>query len=247
MWKFAILPVFLAVFGIGGIWTVFAVSVINGSVNLTKGMPYISECAGHPPQSCLFAQTCNILSVLITCVVVIRFQQAKDFGYEGRANVAGLWMGSISAVGLSLTSNIQASVSLEIHCFGAVVAFVPGLAYFWVQMYLTYKAQPSVDRPWVGPIRFILCVLCSAFLGSMSVNCVHVLFLDFSFPVCFFNLWYESAGATSEWLAVVVFFLLFGLFAAEFRHVDYCRLTVQRPALESDCCAGSVETNSCAI
>uniref|UniRef100_A0A3Q3B092 Transmembrane protein 150B n=1 Tax=Kryptolebias marmoratus TaxID=37003 RepID=A0A3Q3B092_KRYMA len=231
MWKFAILPVFLAVFGIGGIWTV--------------------ECAGHPPQSCLFAQTCNILSVLITCVVVIRFQQAKDFGYEGRANVAGLWMGSISAVGLSLTSNIQASVSLEIHCFGAVVAFVPGLAYFWVQMYLTYKAQPSVDRPWVGPIRFILCVLCSAFLGSsilsLSVNCVHVLFLDFSFPVCFFNLWYESAGATSEWLAVVVFFLLFGLFAAEFRHVDYCRLTVQRPALESDCCAGSVETNSCAI
>uniref|UniRef100_A0A3Q3GF33 Transmembrane protein 150B n=1 Tax=Kryptolebias marmoratus TaxID=37003 RepID=A0A3Q3GF33_KRYMA len=214
MWKFAILPVFLAVFGIGGIWT-FCVKIKK------------NECAGHPPQSCLFAQTCNILSVLITCVVVIRFQQAKDFGYEGRANVAGLWMGSISAVGLSLTSNIQvtASVSLEIHCFGAVVAFVPGLAYFWVQMYLTYKAQPSVDRPWVGPIRFILCVLC----------------------MCFFNLWYESAGATSEWLAVVVFFLLFGLFAAEFRHVDYCRLTVQRPALESDCCAGSVETNSCAI
>lgn len=48
-----------------------------------------------------------------------------------------------------------------IHTVGAVLAFFLGLAYFWVQLYLTYRAQPSQDRWWVGPVRATFCIICT--------------------------------------------------------------------------------------
>ncbi|XP_013862296.1 modulator of macroautophagy TMEM150B [Austrofundulus limnaeus] len=164
MWVFVLLPIITAILGIGGAFTVFAVSVANGSVNLTKGVPYISECAGYPPQSSIFTQLYNIVTVLIIVIMAVRYQQVADFGYRGRANVAGFWLGFLSAIGLSVTTNFQASVSFELHVVGACVAFTLVIHYFWIQMYLTYRAEPSVDRPWVGPVRFTLCILCSIFL-----------------------------------------------------------------------------------
>ncbi|XP_069764055.1 modulator of macroautophagy TMEM150B isoform X3 [Narcine bancroftii] len=60
MWIWALLPVLLAAFAIGGIWAVFSMAVVNGSVNITVEFPYISVCGAEPPQSCLFAQIMNI-------------------------------------------------------------------------------------------------------------------------------------------------------------------------------------------
>lgn len=74
--------------------------------------------------------------------------------------------------------------------------------------------------------------------------CVHFLFLDFSFSVCICNVKYESEGAIFEWIAVNILFGMFGLFAAEFRHIDCCKLIVQKTALKTDGCPSSVEFNS---
>ncbi|KAF3846699.1 hypothetical protein F7725_003777 [Dissostichus mawsoni] len=80
--------------------------------------------------------------------------------------------------------SVLASVVKSIHLLGAFLAFFLGLAYFWVQLLLTYRAGPSQDRCWVGP-----------------------------------------------WALVMLFFGLFGLFAAEFRHIDCHQLTIQKPSL----------------
>lgn len=62
----------------------------------------------------------------------------------------------------------QLKASLVVHLFGAYLAFFVGLAYFWVQLWLTYKAEPSQDRRCVGPLRASLCSLCTLFLiGSI--------------------------------------------------------------------------------
>lgn len=82
---------------------------------------------------------------------------------------------------------------------------------------------------------------------NVSVICVYVLLLDFSFPVCIFNIEYESEGAICEWIAILLFFGLFALFAAEFRHIDCCKLTVQKSALNTDDCPVSVEKNNYAL
>ncbi|XP_037544413.1 modulator of macroautophagy TMEM150B [Nematolebias whitei] len=239
MWVFVLLPILTALFGIGGFWAVFAVSVVNGSVNLTKGMPYISDSAGYPPQSCIFAQT-------FVVIALIRFKQAADFGYKGKANVVGFWLAFVSCLGLSITGNFQGPVIFELHFFGAFVAFILGLPYFWIQLYLTYRVEPSVDRAWLGPLRGILCVLSSlSLLGSILSFCVSK--APLAPPVCICNIEYESEGAICEWIAVNTLFGMFGLFAAEFRHIDSCKLTVQKTALKTDGCPSSVEINSHAV
>ncbi|XP_063068539.1 modulator of macroautophagy TMEM150B isoform X2 [Engraulis encrasicolus] len=189
-------------------------AVNNGSVNVTEAFPYISACGSYVPQSCLFSQICNLSSVLILWVVIIRFQQVCDLGNKcHRANIATLVLGFISAFGVSVLGNFQQSVSMGIHLLGAFLAFFMGLAYFWMQLWLTYRAEPSGDRCWMGPLRAFFCTLNTVFLIAMAI--LH-------------NTGHKSPAAMFEWALVMTFFLLFSLFAAEFRHVQCHRLTVHK-------------------
>ncbi|TDH02658.1 hypothetical protein EPR50_G00155070 [Perca flavescens] len=227
MWLWALLPICLAVFGTVGIWTVFAVAVTNGSVNLTEGVPYISQCGSYIPQSCFFSQICNICSFLALCIVLISFQHVREFGNHGKANTASIVLGSISSVGISIVGNFQQSVLESIHLLGAFLSFFLGLAYFWVQLFLTYRAPLSQDRCWVGPARATCCTLCTILLIVMTV------LTETGFP---------SGAAVCEWALVMLFFGLFGLFAAEFRHIT-CHLTVRTQAIGNDCSPASIEIN----
>ncbi|KAL2100652.1 hypothetical protein ACEWY4_002413 [Coilia grayii] len=214
MWAWALLPILLAAGGTAGIWIVYGMAVHNGSVNLTAGFPYISACGSYQPQSCLFSQICNLCSLFIVWVVVIRYQQVSDLGDTcRRANWAALVLGFISSFGVSVLGNFQQSVSIGVHLFGAFLAFFVGLAYFWVQLWLTYKAEPSQDRRWMGPLRAICCTLCTVFLVVMAV--LH-------------NTGYKSPSAMFEWALVMTFFFLFSLFAVEFRHIECHHLTVYK-------------------
>ncbi|KAM9393854.1 modulator of macroautophagy TMEM150B isoform 2-T2 [Pholidichthys leucotaenia] len=208
---------------------VFAIAVTNGSVNITEGFPYISYCGTYNPQSCLFSQICNICSVLALWIVVIRFQQVRDYGDHGRANVASIILGFISSIAISITGNFQQSVVRTVHIIGAFLAFFVGVIYFWVQLYLTYRTGPSQDRFWVGPARATCCTLCTLVAIIMAVLQL---------------MGYTSAAAVCEWILVMLIFCLFGLFAAEFRHIDCHHLTVQKRALSKDSSSGSVLINS---
>uniref|UniRef100_A0A3Q3J0C3 CWH43-like N-terminal domain-containing protein n=2 Tax=Monopterus albus TaxID=43700 RepID=A0A3Q3J0C3_MONAL len=219
MWLWALLPVCLALFGTLGIWAVFAVAVANGTVNLTEGVPYISKCGTYPPQSCLFSQVCNICSVLALWIAVIRFQQVRDYGDHGKANTASLVLGFISSLGISILGNFQQSVLKTVHLLGVFLTFMLGLAYFWAQLFLTYRAQPCQDGRWVKPVRATCCCLCTILVIVMSV--LH-------------NTGHRSEAAVCEWTLAMLFFCLFGLFAAEFRHIDCHRLTVQKRALRTN-------------
>ncbi|XP_070836771.1 modulator of macroautophagy TMEM150B [Chaetodon trifascialis] len=218
MWLWALLPICLALFGTVGIWSVFAIAVTNGSVNLTDSFPYISECGMYNPQSCLFSQICNISAVLGLWIVVIRFQQVRDFGCHGKSNIISIVLGFIACFGISVVGNFQQSVMMGAHLFGAFLTFVVGLAYFWVQLYQTYQVQPPRGCC-IGPIRAICCTLSTILVISMAV--LH-------------NVSYPSVAALCEWALVMIYFCLFGLFAAEFRHVDFHRLTVQKQGLKNN-------------
>ncbi|KAM3864457.1 modulator of macroautophagy TMEM150B [Diretmus argenteus] len=215
MWLWALLPICLCVFGTVGIWTVFGIAVSNGSVNLTDGFPFISKCGTFTPQSCVFSQLCNICCVLALWIVVIRFQQVRDYGNYGKANIVSIVLGFISCIGISLIGNFQQSVVMVVHLLGAFLAFFIGLAYFWVQVFITYRDRIP-DRYWVGPVRATCCTICTLLVIIMSI--LH-------------NTGQTSGSAICEWALVMLFFFLFGLFAAEFRHIDCHQLTVQKQAL----------------
>ncbi|KAL6103266.1 tmem150b [Pungitius sinensis] len=216
MWLWSLLPAGLAAFGTVGIWAVFAMAVFNGTVNLTQGFPSISHCGAYTPQRCFLSQICSTCSVLALWTVALRFKQVRDQGVHRNANVAGLVLGLISSVGISIVGSFQVTTFYSIHLLGASLAFFLGLAYFWIQLFLTL---PSPDRWWVGPARATCCFLCTGLIIALGI-------LQYTgFP---------SVAAACEWAFAMLIFCLFGLFAAEFRHIDGCQLTEQNPAVVDD-------------
>ncbi|XP_055799347.1 modulator of macroautophagy TMEM150B-like [Salvelinus fontinalis] len=248
MWLWALLPICLAVFGIVGIWVVFGIAVSNETVNITDRIPYISECGTYNPQSCIFAQICNICAILALWVVVIRFQQVRDYGQNSKVNIASIVLGFISCVGISIIGNFQQSVVIGIHLLGAFLTFFVGLAYFWLQVWLCYKAQPFKDRHWVGPLRATFCSICSV-LVITSILTDHTaggrspFSENVSSLVILHTTSYKSGAAVCEWALVMSFFVLFGLFGSEFRHIDFHQLTVQKQGLKTQSTNGVVRMN----
>ncbi|CAL1588830.1 unnamed protein product [Knipowitschia caucasica] len=228
MWLWALLPLSLAVFGTAGIWIVYAISVSNGTVNITERFPYISECGSYPPQSTFFSQYCNICAFLGLWIVALRFQQVRDYADHGKANTLSAVLGFLSCVGVSVLGNFQQSVQRVVHLVGAFTAFFLGVGYFWVQLFLMYQAKPSHDRHWVGPCRALCCALRTILVITMVVLA---------------RTGHRSAAALCEWALVMLFFCLFGLFGAEFRHMDCHQLKVQRHVLQSHCSPVSVVSN----
>ncbi|KAF7220808.1 modulator of macroautophagy TMEM150B isoform X1 [Nothobranchius furzeri] len=218
MWLWALIPVSFGFFGMVGIWTVCAVAVKNGAVNLTRGIPLISTCAAYPPQTSIFSQTFNVVAVLALMTVAIRYKQIQDYGCHGKVNVASVVVGSLAPIGLSVTSNFEASVFYIPHFIGGLVAFVCILTYNWIQVYLTYRALVYKGRVWVVPVRLFCCIISTIMLAG----------------VAFLTSCHQKAFC--EWIFVMLAFLLFGLFATEFRHIERCYLTVQMPTLKEECC-----------
>uniref|UniRef100_A0A673YME1 Transmembrane protein 150B n=1 Tax=Salmo trutta TaxID=8032 RepID=A0A673YME1_SALTR len=174
----------------------FGIAVSNETVNITERFPYISECGTYNPQSCIFAQICNVCAVLALWVVVIRFQQVRDYGQNSKVNIASIVLGFISCVGISIIGNFQQSVGIGIHLLGAFLAFFVGLAYFWLQVWLCYKAHPFKDRHWVGPLRATFCSICTVLVITMAI--LH-------------NTSYKSGAAVCEWALVMSFLASLGL------------------------------------
>ncbi|XP_053545911.1 modulator of macroautophagy TMEM150B-like [Bombina bombina] len=211
MWIWYLMPICLTIWFTVGIWIVYAIAVTNGSVDITAGVPYISICGAFPPQSCLFGQVLNIGAFFAAWIVVLRFQQLRDYGYNSHLNSASLVMGCLCALGTSIAGNVQISVQEEAHLVGAFLVFVAGNVYFWMQSVLTYKVKSSHDGHWVAPTRFLLSAACTALIVIMVV---------------FFTENMKSASAICEWIVAMIIFVLIGLFSVEFWHFDTVTLHV---------------------
>ncbi|CAM4689912.1 unnamed protein product [Lepidochelys olivacea] len=223
MWGWALLPILLAICGTVGFWVVYAMSVANGSVNVTVMFPYISTCGSDPPQSCIFGQVLNMGAFLVILISYLRFQQVRDWGCPCALNTAGLCLGLLCALGASVVGNFQQSNQLETHLFGAFLAFVVGVVYFWVQAALTKRVKLHPGGRWIGPTRFCLSAGSTALLVA------------------------RSEAAACEWTLALILFLLFGLFAVDFRHIESCSVGLQHrappPALE----LGATSTQTLAL
>ncbi|EHB13459.1 Transmembrane protein 150B [Heterocephalus glaber] len=189
MWSYLfLLPIFLALWAIAGVWIVFAIAVVNGSVNLTHGFPYISICGSYPPQSCIFGQVLNMGAAVAAWICIVRYQQLRDWGVRTWLNKLTLWSGLICALGTSVVGNFQEKHQKPTHLVGAFFAFIVGNIYFWLQLLLSWqmKSRPQPGEPWIRPLRLSLCSLCSLlivasilmglpgarwFLAGVSVPC----------------------------------------------------------------------------
>ncbi|XP_062944505.1 modulator of macroautophagy TMEM150B [Cynocephalus volans] len=219
MWGYlSLLPVFLTLWAIAGVWTVFAISVANRTVNLTEGFPYISVCGSYPPQSCIFSQLLNVGAAMAAWICIVRYHQLRDWGVGKWPNQLILWTGLLCALGTSVVGNFQVTNQRHVHLTGSFLAFIMGNVYFWLQLLLFWrmKSLPQPGGPWVWPLRLGLCSLCTILIVAMTVLNARQL---------------RSASALCEWAVAMLLFTLFGLFAIDFSSLDGCTLCLQsRPS-----------------
>ncbi|CAO2627259.1 Modulator of macroautophagy TMEM150B [Lemmus lemmus] len=108
MWSYLfLLPVILALWAIAGIWIVFAIAVVNRTVDLQKGFPFISNCGSYAPQSCIFGQVLNTGAALAIWICIVRYHQLRDWGVKTWQNQLILWSGLLCALGTSIVGNFQ--------------------------------------------------------------------------------------------------------------------------------------------
>ena len=107
----------------------------------TNAWPYISDAAAKPPESSIFALSINICSVLIACVVYIRFKQVQAqyrvnwVNRKVRAvNKASFVIGLVSAFAFSLAASFQVSSVEVVHLTGALTGFGLGIVYLWLEV-----------------------------------------------------------------------------------------------------------------
>ncbi|XP_054105298.2 modulator of macroautophagy TMEM150B isoform X1 [Callithrix jacchus] len=163
MWgRLSLMPAFLAVWAISGVWIVFAIAVANRTVDLSKGFPYISFCGSFPPQSCIFSQVLNVGAALAAWICIVRYHQLRDWGVGRWPNQLILWTGLLCALGTSVVGNFQERNQRPTHLAGAFLAFVLGNVYFWLQLLLwRLKSLPQPGAAWIGPLRLGLCSFCT--------------------------------------------------------------------------------------
>ncbi|KAL0609987.1 Modulator of macroautophagy TMEM150B [Plecturocebus cupreus] len=163
MWgRLSLMPAFLAVWAISGVWIVFAIAVANRTVDLSKGFPYISFCGSFPPQSCIFSQVLNVGAALAAWICIVRYHQLRDWGVGRWPNQLILWTGLLCALGTSVVGNFQETNQRPTHLAGAFLAFVLGNVYFWLQLLLwRLKSLPQPGAAWIGPLRLGLCSFCT--------------------------------------------------------------------------------------
>ncbi|XP_055997251.1 DNA damage-regulated autophagy modulator protein 2-like isoform X3 [Ostrea edulis] len=144
-----LLPLITALWIIMAFFISYGISIKSGSVK-PEDFPYISYTAIEAPERCVFGQLINIGAVLLGMNVWVRYlfvkeifqkRKVKDVTYWQKVNIAGIILGFLSALGISMVANFQTVVQRGPHYVGAGLAFGLGLAYCWLQTRLSWKLR----------------------------------------------------------------------------------------------------------
>ncbi|XP_011645315.1 DNA damage-regulated autophagy modulator protein 2-like [Pogonomyrmex barbatus] len=118
----------------------YVIAVLLGHVE--AGFPYISDAATYAPESCIFSQAVNLITILMCFMIYVRYSQVKEciktFASSTslpKWNYWALVFGLISSAGLSIVANFQETSVIVVHLIGALLCFGGGTAYFWTQVY----------------------------------------------------------------------------------------------------------------
>ncbi|XP_052065839.1 DNA damage-regulated autophagy modulator protein 1-like isoform X2 [Mytilus californianus] len=223
-------PIVIAIFVPLTFTITYILAVTSGHVE--PAFPYISDTGTKPPESCVFGQLLNIGAVLAFIIFYIRYRQIRTH-YEGagrtkllKYNTVTFVMGITAALGISLVGNFQETNVIVIHLIGALLAFVVGSIYCWIQTGMSFK-MPDLpgNSVIVCRIRTVISVLTFIFIIMLGI---FSLLSKLKKPKGESNLnyWNPSVpgygfritSTVSEWIVAILIVIFFATFYKEFRY-----------------------------
>ncbi|XP_008575956.1 PREDICTED: transmembrane protein 150A isoform X1 [Galeopterus variegatus] len=258
MTAWILLPVSLSAFSITGIWTVYAMAMMNhhvcplenwsynescssdpaeqGSPNTCctlDDIPFISKCGTHPPESCLFSLIGNVGAFMVALICFLRYGQLLEQNRNSRINTTALITGCTNAVSLMMVGNFQVDHAKSLHYVGTGVTFLAGLLFVCLHCALSFHGA-------IAPLD-----LAVAYLRSVLVVIAFVTLILSA--VCFFH---ESSqlqhgAALFEWVFVIDILIFYGTFSYEFGAISSDTLVAALQPAPGRACKSSGSNSTC--
>lgn len=215
---------------------------------IAAAIPYISYTAISSPESCIFSQFVNMGCVLLGIVLYIRYRQIEQLTFHcielvkplKNLNVAGVWLGIASSLGLSIVANFQVTNVRMVHIFGALMCFGLGAVYFWVQTAISYKARQYTGTIRMAHFRLFVTIMVTVFFivlmltGFLSndlskdegdwIKSVNSDIIPAGYKLFAYKL--HILSSCSEWIVSSMFCFYMLSFYDEFRLISFDRPTI---------------------
>uniref|UniRef100_A0A8C6WV49 DNA-damage regulated autophagy modulator 1 n=1 Tax=Neogobius melanostomus TaxID=47308 RepID=A0A8C6WV49_9GOBI len=125
-------------------------------------LPYISDTANSPPESCFFGLMTFISACTCIATIYAMYKYIAKLGEDkgvAFCNRAALGLGLLSCFGMCVVATFQESAVEDVHLTGALLFFVCGALYISMETYISYCLFPYGSSLLVCRIRLILSVI----------------------------------------------------------------------------------------
>ena len=219
------LILFLLLWTMLGFICSYSISVGTGKVNAL--FPYISDTGTTAPASCVFGLMLNISAVCGMVVVYFRHGYIEQNNSSGSRKIhtindISMFFGLLSSFGLMIVACFQETEVHTVHIVGAVLVFVFGVVYCYLQSYLSYASNEvdGMTSKSIIIIRIALTIVATLSLILMSISpyiSKEKFKSHLKWKVGEPGYTMHLVSAFSEWIMAVTLLLFFATFYKEFK------------------------------
>ncbi|KPP59246.1 hypothetical protein Z043_122850 [Scleropages formosus] len=139
------LPIFLVIWSSSTFIVSYIVALLRHDVDVI--FPYISDTGAEPPESSIFGIMTTISAFAGVTTMFARYKYVEKINsmirkMNPRLNMAALWIGCLSCLGMCFVATFQVTVEPLVHDIAALCFFVSGVIYVIVQSVISYKIHP---------------------------------------------------------------------------------------------------------
>ncbi|KAG8578377.1 hypothetical protein GDO81_010467 [Engystomops pustulosus] len=180
----ALLPCVLVIWSSAAFIVSYIFAVLEGHV--VSFVPYISDTGTCIPESGLFGFMISVTAMLGAATMYARYKvnQAQNLRIPFLSyffNLASLLIGILGCIGMGIVASFQETSVTTVHDVGALLTFICGVAYIFLQSIITIKACPQWSNKETCYVRMTISVIsiiaifpmiiCASYDGMKLYHC----------------------------------------------------------------------------
>lgn len=229
-----LLPVVLVISSSSTFIVNYVIATLRGDVDVI--FPYISDTGNSPPESCIFGLMTSITAMAGVGTMYARYKFIerlieKTGGVRPCCNLAGFIVGLLSCLGMCVVATFQETVVTVVHDLGALLFFLTGVLYIFIQTCISYQAYPFGSSKAMCRTRALITTIASLALIPTVVCALLVKSTKLHWNGDEMDYGFRLASAVCEWTVAFSFVFFFLTYIREFKLFT---LTVRAELVEHD-------------